>query len=179
MQRFERFSSMHSLTRVISTLIHKVKTFKQKQSGTCKGSITVTSHGPLMSCLGLDLSSSKLHRKSSSHMKLRISHTHSLSRNSALCKLKPILREDPICVGGRFEHGDLSAAEKNPIILPKKSHISLLLVRQYHEQVKHQGHHFTEGALRVAGYWVIGQRWLIASVLHKCVICRQLHWKVE
>ncbi|KAM6948701.1 importin-13-like [Aplochiton taeniatus] len=57
----------------------------------------------------------------------------------------------------RLKHADLSTQEKNPIILPKNSHVSLLLVRQYHEEVKHQGRHFTEGALRAAGFWVLHQ----------------------
>lgn len=78
-------------------------------------------------------------------MKLWISRTQSVSRKSTLHKLKPVLREDLICVSGRLEHRDLSAAEKNPIILPKISRISLLLVRQHHEQVKHQGHHLPKG----------------------------------
>ncbi|XP_034016983.1 uncharacterized protein LOC117502080 [Thalassophryne amazonica] len=108
-----------------------------------------------------------------------LSRTQSVSRNSTLNKLNPVLKGHLICVGGRLKHADISAAERNPIILPKDSHISLLLVRQCHERVKHQGRHFTEGALRAAGYWVIGGKRLIASVLHKCVVCRQLRRKVD
>lgn len=97
-----------------------------------------------------------------------------MSRNSTLHKLNPVLKGDLIHVGGRLKHADLSTAEKNPIILPKNRHLALILVRHYHEQVQHQGCHF-----RAAGYWVIGGKRLIASVLHKCVVCRQLRRKVE
>lgn len=103
----------------------------------------------------------------------------SVPKSSTLRKLNPILKNNLICVRGRFKHAGLNNTETNPVILPKNSHISLLLVRHYHEQVKHQGRHFTEGALRAAGYWIIGGKRLISSVLHKCVICRQLRRKTE
>lgn len=69
--------------------------------------------------------------------------------------------------------------EKNPIILPKDSHISLLLIRHHHEQVEHQGRHLTEGAVRAAGLWILGGKRLINSVLHKCITCRKLRGKLE
>ncbi|XP_038594061.1 uncharacterized protein LOC119917719 [Micropterus salmoides] len=94
-------------------------------------------------------------------------------------KLSPFLEDNLICVGGRLRHSELPAAEKNPIILPKGSHISLLLTQHHHEQVKHQGRHLTEGAIRAAGLWILGGKTLISSVLHKCVTCRRLRGKLE
>ena len=58
-----------------------------------------------------------------------------------------------------------------PIILPKNHHISILLIRHFHEQVNHQGRHFTQGALRAGGYWIIGAKSLIYNVLSKCINC--------
>lgn len=94
-------------------------------------------------------------------------------KNSLLLKLSPTLEDDLICVGGWLKQSHLEPAEKNPIILPKDSHIALLLVRHYHEQVKHQGRHLTEGAVRAAGLWILGAKRLISSVLHKCITCRK------
>lgn len=71
------------------------------------------------------------------------------------------------------------ASEKNPIILPKDSHISLLLIRHHHEQVEHQGRHLTEGVVRAVGLWILGGKRLINSVLHKCITCRKLRGKME
>ena len=47
----------------------------------------------------------------------------------------------------------------------------------YHENVKHQGRHFTEGVIRSAGYWITGGKKLISSLIYKCVKCRKLRGK--
>ena len=82
-------------------------------------------------------------------------------------------------VGGRLKHTQLDNNEKNPIILSGHHHVSTLLARHYHEQVKHQGRHFTEGAIRASGLWIVGGKRLINSILHKCVICKKLRGKME
>lgn len=63
-------------------------------------------------------------------------------------------------------------------MIPKK-HIATLLVRHYHEQVAHQGCHFTEGAVRSAGLWLTGGKRLVSGIIHKCVICKKLRGKLE
>lgn len=68
---------------------------------------------------------------------------------------------------------------KNPIILPKQSHVAKLLVGYYHSKVHHQGRQFTEGAIRLAGLWIVGGKRLINSILQDCVTCRRLRGKLE
>uniref|UniRef100_UPI0009B3E70D uncharacterized protein LOC109953346 n=1 Tax=Monopterus albus TaxID=43700 RepID=UPI0009B3E70D len=103
----------------------------------------------------------------------------SIPISSPLGKLNPTLENNLIIVGGRLKYSNLTPVEKNPIILPKDSHISLLLTRYHHERVKHQGRHLTEGAIRAAGLWILGRKQLINSVLHKCVTCRKLRGKQQ
>lgn len=177
---FKRFSIMQSLTRAIVTLIHIVKTYKQNKSGRCRG----WHHFKLPRCPDELIQARHVITKAAqeeffSQEMAALTSTQSVPRNTALQRLNPILKDNFIYVGGRLKHAQINTTEKNPIILPKDSHVSLLLGRQYHEQVKHQGRHFTEGALRAAGYWIIGGKHLIASVLHKCVTCCQLRRKVE
>nr|XP_020444354.1 uncharacterized protein LOC109953271 [Monopterus albus] len=74
---------------------------------------------------------------------------------------------------------DHSENDKHPLIIPAGSHIATLLVRWVHEQVAHQGRHITEGAVRGAGYWIVGGKRLVAAVIHKCVTCRKLRGKME
>ena len=52
-------------------------------------------------------------------------------------------------------------------------------MRFYHEQVVHQGRHITEGAVRAAGYWIIGGKHLVSSVIHRCVTCRKLRGRLQ
>ncbi len=178
--RLQRFSCMRSLTRAIALLIHIARAYRHNKSSECKGwhycklprtpDELSQARYIIIRALQEDVFAKEL---------TALELGRAVTKNSSLHQLRPVLEGDLICVGGRLKHADLSTQEKRPIILPKTSHISLLLVRQYHEEVKHQGCHFTEGALRVAGFWVIGGKRLITSVLHKCVMCRKLRRKTE
>lgn len=98
-----------------------------------------------------------------------------LPRDSSIKSLDPYLDSDGLMqVGGRLRNSDLGLQEKNPVVIPKKSHVAHLLVAHYHQEVKHQGRLFTEGAIRKAGYWIIGCRRMINSYLQKCVRCLKL-----
>lgn len=97
-----------------------------------------------------------------------------LSKESKITNLDPFMDDHGLLrVGGRLRNARLPADERHPVIIPGKHHISLLLVRHFHKQTKHQGRHFTSGAVRSAGYWIIGEKRLVSSVLQKCVVCRK------
>ncbi|TKS64954.1 hypothetical protein D9C73_027746 [Collichthys lucidus] len=99
---------------------------------------------------------------------------------SSFAKLDPFIDENGLIrVGGRIRRADLGDQEKHPLILPAGHHVTTLLVRHYHDKVAHQGRHFTEGALRTAGVWIVGGRKLISSILFKCVTCRKLRGRIE
>ncbi|XP_055997113.1 uncharacterized protein LOC125677085 [Ostrea edulis] len=72
---------------------------------------------------------------------------------------------------------DLSEDEKTPILIPGQSHVARLLVCYCHERIQHQGRYLTEGAVRGEGLWVTGEKRLVSSVIHHCVICRKLRGK--
>ncbi|KAK3093009.1 hypothetical protein FSP39_009964 [Pinctada imbricata] len=103
-------------------------------------------------------------------------------RNSTLLSLNPVMDQNGILrVGGRVSQSNMildgNVATK-PIIIPKDHHIGLLLVRHFHDQVHHQGRHITEGAIRSAGYWIVGCRRLVNSVIQSCLECRKLRGKL-
>ncbi|XP_048751486.2 uncharacterized protein LOC125663228 [Ostrea edulis] len=103
-----------------------------------------------------------------------------LSRRSPIANLNPFLDEQGLLrVGGRIVNSNLSLREKKPLIIPGRHHIATLLVRCHHEKVQHQGRHFTEGAIRVAGLWITGVKRLVASIIYKCVKCRKLRGKLQ
>ena len=86
-----------------------------------------------------------------------IKRSGKVSRLSVLEKLSPIIDGEGILrVGGRLNQADLANEERHPIILPKSSHVSSLLIRHYHERVQHQGRVLTHGALRRSGHWILG-----------------------
>jgi hypothetical protein len=73
----------------------------------------------------------------------------------------------------------MHTGERHSIIVPKGHNVATLLIRHFHDLVKHQGRHFTAGAIRAAGYWIIGEKPLIASNLHKYVKCCKLRVKYQ
>ncbi|XP_062600292.1 uncharacterized protein LOC134261921 [Saccostrea cucullata] len=103
-----------------------------------------------------------------------------LPKESKIVIFDPFIDENGLMrVGGRLRHAKIPADERHPIIIPGKHHVALLLIRHYHEKIKHQGRHFTSGAIRSAGYWIIGEKRQVSSVLEKCVICRKLRGQNE
>ena len=124
----------------------------------------------------------EVQRQHFSHDIQRLQHGRPLAKDSPIVSLSPYLDKDKILrVGGRISRaaGQIPSHEINPIILPKRNHVSTLLIRHFHEKVSHQGRLFTEGALRSGGYWLLGARRLITSFIHKCVTCRKLRRNLE
>ena len=64
--------------------------------------------------------------------------------------------------------------EKHPIILPKNHHVSRLVVKHHHLQVHHQGRQITGGAIRQAGFWLIGGHDTVTKVIGACVPYKKL-----
>lgn len=82
---------------------------------------------------------------------------------SSLISLDPFLDEAGLLrVGGRLNNASITRIENNPLIFPGKAHVTRLLVQHIHAKVKHQGRHFTEGALRSSGYWIVGMKRLVS-----------------
>ena len=103
-----------------------------------------------------------------------------VSKNSSIVKLDPYLDANGLLrVGGRLKSSKLGFEEKHPLIIDKSQHIAILLVRHYHEKVKHQGRHFTEGTVRAAGMWIVGSKRLVSSIIFRCVTCRKLRGRQE
>ncbi|XP_048095664.1 uncharacterized protein LOC125292430 [Alosa alosa] len=101
-------------------------------------------------------------------------------KQSGIRKLHPAIDEEGLLrVGGRISHSCLEINRTNPLIIPGQHHLTTLIVRHHHEKVKHQGRHFTEGAIRDAGMWLVGGKRCIRGTLFKCVTCRRLRGKIE
>ena len=99
-----------------------------------------------------------------------------LPKDSSIISLSPFLDNDGMLrVGGRVNANRISD-DKNPIIVPK-GHVARLLVLYFHKKVKHQGRHFTEGIIRSSGFWIVGAKRLVSSVINDCFICRILRRK--
>ena len=176
-QRFSKFSSWKSLTRAMTTLLHVARSFsKTSKNSLCKG---------WHHC-------EPQHKMQDSHQAQNIiiqtvqdevyaDEIKCIRNQERLPKSSPIKSLDPFIdnhgllrVGGRIHDSSLSHKEKNPLIIPGNHHIAALIIRHHHEQTHHQGRLYTEGAVRTAGFWVVGGKRKVSSLIYQCVICKRL-----
>lgn len=184
-ERFQRFSTWKALLRAISFLIHQLRSHKS----------TSTSDASRLRCTGWHSCSKPRTPEELAAARRLIIETvqrdlfpeehaalqakREIPNSSPLVTLDPYVSDGLLRVGGRLKNCSLDSDVKHPVIIPKNSHVAKLLVAHYHMQVEHQGRHFTEGAIRAAGLWIVVGKRLISSVLHHCVTCRKLRGKPE
>ena len=102
-----------------------------------------------------------------------------LKKTSSLCRLDPFIDESGLLrVGGRIDRADTPYHIKYPVILPRKGHITTLVIRYYHQQTNHQGRGMTLNEIRGNGFWVIGESSAVARCITRCVLCRKLRGNV-
>ena len=174
--RFERFSSLKRLVETIAFLRHIATCFNSED---CHGWHSCSKHKTVDQFEAAKQTIIKVVQSEQFVEEIScIKEGKKLPKNSPILAFNPFLDIFGVLrVGGRLNKATLQRAEKNPIILSAHQHISTLLVLHYHSEVRHQDRHFTEGAVRAAGYWIIGCKRLISSLIHKCVKCRRMRGK--
>lgn len=94
-----------------------------------------------------------------------------LPRRSQLRTLTPFLDQEGVLrVGGRLRNAPLPFEEKHPAILPKRAHLSSLLVDAAHTATLHGGTQLTLSYL-LRRVWILGGSSLVRSHLHRCTTC--------
>ncbi|XP_051251663.1 uncharacterized protein LOC127361224 [Dicentrarchus labrax] len=179
-QKFKHFSTWKSLVRGMTSLIHVAKSFSSETKNECKGWHQCRQpHTTERSQAKTSIPKAVQEDVYQEELKC-LTQGIKVHHQGPLVKLDPFLDENGLLrVGGRIHKADLKDQEKHPLILPGGHQVTTLLVRHYHNKVAHQGRHFTEGALRAAGVWIVGGKRLISSIIFKCVICKKLRGKPE
>lgn len=94
-----------------------------------------------------------------------------INEKSSLRRLNPQLNDNELLiVHGRLQHSELSIARKFPIILPAKSYLSQLIIKNAHSETLHGTIHLTLAYVRNE-YWILNARNLVKSHIHKCIEC--------
>ena len=75
---------------------------------------------------------------------------------------------------GQLGNADILQSTKYPILLNQSHHVTLLIVHECHEILKHGGVKETLTEL-CSRFWIIKGRNFVCKVLHRCVICRRLN----
>lgn len=179
--RFERFSDWSHLLKAVAMLSHIAISFKGVPENAChrwhKCDKRVTEE-QLQQTKATIIR--EVQREVYADDIRRMEQGESLSKQSPLNKLNPFMDTNAVLrVGGRLARVQMTTNETYPILLPSKHHITQLVIRHVHALVRHQSRHFTEGAIRAAGFWIVGGKRAISSVIFNCVTCRRLRGKQQ
>lgn len=96
---------------------------------------------------------------------------------SGLYRLDPVLKEGMLRVGGCLSWAAMPEEMKFPVILPKSSHTSTLILRDIHEKTGHGGRNHILSELRKK-YWIIKANSASRKIIGDCVVCRQHRAKI-
>ena len=178
LSRLDRFSSWQSMRRAVALClkyIQKLRSQIPKERRLQKGfpPCTVYTVDDLNNAALVIIRN--LQRDAYSETISRLQEEQVLPKNNKLAMLDVTIDELGILrVGGRLQNSTMSFDIKHPIILPRRSHVTDLIIRYHHEKVQHQGRGFTINEIRSHGYWIIGCSKAVSSHIHKCITCRKL-----
>ena len=168
LHRFTRFSDWITLIRVIARCLRLSKPdLKNKEL-----SVEEMNNASLMI---LKLVQEEAFPKEIKYLR----QNKSVPASGQLSDLNPYIEDGLVRVGGRLRKSSLSLQVKHPIVLPKKGHVTNLIILHAHKQVQHQGRGFTLQQTRNLGYWILGGSRRVADFIRNCVLCRKLRRPVE
>lgn len=101
----------------------------------------------------------------------QLTNNASISKGSKLLSLNHH-QDDVIRVGGRLQNADIPFEARHPIIIPKKSRFTDLLIADAHITTMHGSVALMVSHLRTQ-YWVIDVRNSVRHHIHKCNKCFQ------
>ena len=76
-------------------------------------------------------------------------------------------------MGGRLTNADLPYDQRHPILLPRKHHVTDLIIRDNHLALRHSGVQATLYSVRER-YWPIDGRNTTRRIIYNCVKCCRL-----
>ena len=95
-----------------------------------------------------------------------------VKKASTLGRLDPVLANEVLRVGGRLGRADVPLEARHPMILPKDSHVTRLILEEIHERTGHSGRNYMLSYLH-RKYWVISANSAARKIINKCVICKK------
>lgn len=165
----QRFSTLTRLLRITALCVRAVTRFKL-------GAQPATVAGPLTPA---ELEAAKLYWVKATQrayfakeiQQLNAANHNGLPSSNALCKLTPKIDASGLLrVGGRLQNSLLDPDAKNPLILPRESELTTLIIRHTHQATLHGGTQVTLATIRQT-YSIIGGRTPIRSFILRCVKC--------
>jgi len=141
LDQFSRYSDWIVVSRIVSRILCLVHSDSENQFLTVKE----INHAGL--CL-IRLAQEAAFRSE----KKALVKGQDIPSTSKLVNLDLYIMNNIIRVGGRLRKSSLPLSEKHPVLLPRVSHITQLIVAHCHKQIRHQGRGQTLNEIRSQGY---------------------------
>ena len=91
---------------------------------------------------------------------------------SKIVKLRPILDDCVMRVGGRIADAPIAFDTKFPMIVPPKHHVTQLLMASFHQKLLHAGQNHILAHLREK-FWIPNGRSTVRKVVRSCMTCKK------
>ena len=106
------------------------------------------------------------------------SEIESLCRNnkvatgSSIRKLSPFIDGGLLRVGGRLSNSSLPYQTRHPILLPRRHHLTELIIASHHQRLGHAGRNHVIASIREQ-YWIIAINAAVRKHIISCIVCRK------
>lgn len=162
----QRYSSWSCLLRLMSWVLRLVKPLKkEKPECVIGGTLTLVELQRASEAI-----TRLVQRQHFREEYMALKEGRQVKCNSSLATLSPILTDGIIRDGGRIHHALITFEAAHPVILPKSSPVSVLIVRYYHQVLGHAGREHVLSVLRQR-YWILRGRALACQILSKYISC--------
>ena len=80
-------------------------------------------------------------------------------------------KNEMLRIGWRLTKSTFPIEVKHPLILPRKNHVTKLMIKHCHMLTVHQGCGMSMHYLRNRGFWIIGCRPTLSLLFFPCIVC--------
>lgn len=94
-----------------------------------------------------------------------------IPKNSDIYNKNPYLDDKILRVNSRIDNADVPLSQKRPIILPRKSCITQLILMYYHQKYYHMNHETVINEIRQR-YYISKLRGTFNSIIRRCQMCK-------
>ncbi|XP_031338175.1 uncharacterized protein LOC116167075 [Photinus pyralis] len=173
----QRYSQLTKLSSVTAWILRFVTNAAERKSIklSSRGAHDIVSHSRNVSPLELENAKQFwIHQVQKQYFQReidRLTHDPLCNIKGPLARLTPFIDDHGLLrVGGRLKHSLLDADEKQPVILPRESFFTTLIIRYYHEKTLHGGIQLTLCQIR-RKYWILRGRSAVKTIIFKCLKC--------
>ncbi|XP_060871376.1 uncharacterized protein LOC132945621 [Metopolophium dirhodum] len=160
----DRFSSLGKMLRVLSYILRYL-CHRLRRQPVRVGPITFTERER-----SLSIAVQRTQQVYFSDLRKMLKNESMISPPS-LAQLAPYVDEKGIIrVGGRLRFASASQDAKHPILLPRSSHLTELIIRHYHLSFLHGGSKLVPSMLSQK-FWILSGRAAVRRVIFSCVPC--------